>query len=117
MPVNLRDLDLAAMGAALGGYGVDAAKAARVFAAVHRDGVASFDGLDWLSATTRRALAAEVISPELEIVERRRAADGFVKYLFRPSDGESLEAVRIPLPDPSDARALSRVCRPRSNCA
>ena len=108
MPVNLRDLDLAAMGAALGGYGVDSAKAARVFAAVQRDGVASFDGLDWLSATTRRALAADAIFPELEIVERRRAADGFVKYLFRLPEGGLIEAVRIPLPDPGDARALKQ---------
>jgi 23S rRNA (adenine2503-C2)-methyltransferase len=108
VPVNLRDLDLAAMGAALGGYGVDSAKAARVFAAVQRDGVASFDGLDWLSATTRRALAADAIFPELEIVERRRAADGFVKYLFRLPEGGLIEAVRIPLPDPGDARALKQ---------
>ena len=108
MPLNLRDLDLPSMTAALGGYGVDAAKAARVFAAVQRDGVASVDGLDWLSATTRRALAADAIFPELEIVERRRAADGFVKYLFRLPDGGLIEAVRIPLPDPGDARALKQ---------
>ena len=31
--------------------------------------------------------------PELEIVERRRAADGFVKYLFRVPDGGLIEAV------------------------
>jgi 23S rRNA (adenine2503-C2)-methyltransferase len=40
-------------------------------------------------------------------VERRRAADGFVKYLFRLGDRPAeIEAVRIPLPDPADARAL-----------
>ncbi len=44
--------------------------------------------------------------PDLEIIERRRAADGFVKYLFRTADGHAIEAVRIPLPDPADARAL-----------
>ena len=108
MPFNLRDLDLPAMTAALAGYGVDAGKAARVFAAVHRDGVASVDGMDWLSIATRRALAADAIFPELEIVERRRAADGFVKYLFRLPDGGLIEAVRIPLPDPGDARALKQ---------
>jgi len=78
MPLTLRDLDLPAMTAALAGYGIEAAKAARVFAAVQRDGVASVDGMDWLSLTIRRALAADVVFPELEIVERRRAADGFV---------------------------------------
>jgi len=44
--------------------------------------------------------------PDLDIVERRRADDGFVKYLFRLPDGAQIEAVRIPLPDPADARAL-----------
>jgi 23S rRNA (adenine2503-C2)-methyltransferase len=106
VPLNLRELDLPALGAALGGHGVDAAKAARVFAAVHRDGVASVGGMDWLSASIRRALAAQVIFPELEIVERRRAADGFVKYLFRLPEGGLIESVRIPLPDPDDARDL-----------
>jgi len=108
MPLNLRDLDLTAMTAALDRYGVEAAKAARVFAAVQRDGVASVDGMDWLSLTIRRALAADVIFPEIEIVERRRAADGFVKYLFRLPDHALIEAVRIPLPDPDDARALKQ---------
>jgi 23S rRNA (adenine2503-C2)-methyltransferase len=108
MPLNLRELDLSAMTAALAGYGIDAGKAARVFAAVHRDGVASVEGMAWLSLTIRRALAADVIFPELEIVERRRAADGFAKYLFALPDGGLIEAVRIPLPDPDDARALKQ---------
>ena len=108
VPLNLRDLDLPAMAAALGGYGVDAAKATRVFAAVHRDGVARVDGLDCLSAPIRRALAADAVFPDLEIVERRRAADGFVKYLLHLPDGGRIEAVRIPLPDPDDARDLKR---------
>jgi 23S rRNA (adenine2503-C2)-methyltransferase len=108
MPVNLRDLDLPAMTAALAGHGVDAAKAARFFAAVQRDGVASVEAMDWLSLTIRRVLAADTIFPELEVVERRRAADGFVKYLFGLPDGGLIEAVRIPLPDPDDARELKQ---------
>ena len=108
MPLNLRDLDLPAVTAALGDYGVDAAKAARVFAAVQRNGAASVEGWDWLSASIRRALAADVTFSELEVVERRRAADGFVKYLFRVPDGGLIEAVRIPLPDPDDARDLKQ---------
>jgi len=35
--------------------------------------------------------------PSLEVVERRRAADGFVKYLFRSPLGDRFEAVRIPI--------------------
>jgi 23S rRNA (adenine2503-C2)-methyltransferase len=108
MPLNLLDLDLAATTTALAGYGVEPGKAARVFAAVQRDGASSVDGMDWLSLTIRRGLAADLIFPDIEIVERRRAADGFVKYLFRLFDNGLIEAVRIPLPDPGDARALKQ---------
>ena len=54
----------------------------------------------------RRRWTAACEWPDLEIIERRRAADGFVKHLFRTADGHAIEAVRIPLPDPADARAL-----------
>ena len=108
MPLTLRDLDLPAMTAALAGYGIEAAKAARVFAAVQRDGVASVDGMDWLSLPSAGHWPRTSIFPELEIVERRRAADGFVKYLFGLPEGGLIEAVRIPLPDPDDARALKQ---------
>ena len=108
MPLNLRDLELPGLTAALAGYGIDGNKAGRVFSAVHRDWLASLDGLDWLAGATRRALAADLVFPELEIVERRRAPDGFVKYLFRRPDGNLIEGVRIPLPDPDDARVLKQ---------
>ena len=54
----------------------------------------------------RRRWTRPATGPTLEIIERRRADDGFVKYLFRTADGHEIEAVRIPLPDPADARAL-----------
>jgi adenine C2-methylase RlmN of 23S rRNA A2503 and tRNA A37 len=44
--------------------------------------------------------------PELEVLDRRRAEDGFLKYLFKLPDGREIEAVRIPLPDPAAAREL-----------
>ena len=37
--------------------------------------------------------------PRLEVVERRRAEDGFVKYLFASPLGGRVEAVRIPIFD------------------
>ncbi|MBN2573675.1 MAG: radical SAM protein [Deltaproteobacteria bacterium] len=80
--------------------------ARRVFARVHRDWARSLDDFQALPAKLRRTLSPACGLPELAIVERRRAADGFVKYLFRLHDGAEIEAVRIPLPDPADARAL-----------
>jgi 23S rRNA (adenine2503-C2)-methyltransferase len=91
---------------ALAAYGVGERVARKVFARVHAQWAKSLDDLEQLSAEVRRALAREVHYPDLEVVERRRADDGFVKYLFRLADGAQIEAVRIPLPDPADARAL-----------
>jgi 23S rRNA (adenine2503-C2)-methyltransferase len=59
-----------------------------------------------LSKVAARAVADAAEWPDLEILDRRRADDGFVKYLFRTHDGHAVEAVRIPLPAPADARAL-----------
>jgi len=52
-----------------------------------------------------KALAARIASrsrtTRLEVLDRRRSAlDPFVKYLFRAPDGQSFEAVRIPLEKP-----------------
>ena len=91
---------------ALAEYGVGERVARKVFARVHAQWATSLDDLEQLPAEVRRVLAREVRYPDLDIVERRRADDGFVKYLFRLLDGAKIEAVRIPLPDPADARAL-----------
>lgn len=107
-PLNLRNLDEAGMREAVGALGVPAPVAGRLFAAVHRDGgtVLTPETVRGLSKVGAQALAGVAAWPDLEIVERRRAPDGFVKYLFRLPDGRTVEAVRIPLPDPQVARAL-----------
>lgn len=105
--LNLRNLDAAETAAALAPFGVPADVARRVFARVHRDGAANLDGVRGLAKAHAEAIMRAAVWPELEVIERRRAADGFVKYLFRLDDRPaSIEAVRIPLPDPEDARAL-----------
>lgn len=105
-PLILRDLDWPAMTTALAEYGVDERKARKVFSRVHRQWAGTLDDLNQLSIDIRQALARDAAYPDLEIVERRQAADGFVKYLFRLPDGAQVEAVRIPLPDPDAARRL-----------
>jgi 23S rRNA (adenine2503-C2)-methyltransferase len=105
-PLLLRDLDLPAMSRALAAYGLSERLARKVFACVHARWRPNFDSVEGLSAEVRKVLAADCAFPDIEIIERRRAADGFVKYLFRLHDGAEVEAVRIPLPDPADARAL-----------
>jgi 23S rRNA (adenine2503-C2)-methyltransferase len=66
--------------------------------AADRDGI---DGVRGLSPRLAREILARGRTGRLEVLERRRSpADGFVKYLFRTADGESIEAVRIPLERP-----------------
>jgi 23S rRNA (adenine2503-C2)-methyltransferase len=108
--VNLRNLDRAAMEAAVAPLGIGADVAGRLFSAVHRDG-RDGGGIDdrtvrGLSKAAAGALAAATTWPDVEVLDRRRSADGFVKYLFRVAGGAEVEAVRIPLPDPDEARAL-----------
>jgi 23S rRNA (adenine2503-C2)-methyltransferase len=102
----VRNLDWQAMRGALAGLGVGERVARQVFARVHRDWASRVDDMLVLPAKVRALPAWAGPFPDLEIRERRRAADGFVKYLFRLPDGAEIEAVRIPLPDPGEARAL-----------
>jgi 23S rRNA (adenine2503-C2)-methyltransferase len=109
--MNLRNLDRVEMAAALAPLGVGTDVVGRVFSAVHRDPAAAAPRIDdrsvrGLSKASATALAAVAAWPDLEIIERRRSADGFVKYLFRLPDGREIEAVRIPLPDAAAAREL-----------
>jgi 23S rRNA (adenine2503-C2)-methyltransferase len=106
--LNLRNFDRAELEDAVALHGASPEVGRRIFARVHRDGAAGFPpgAVRGLSHVAGAALDAACEWPELEVVERRRAADGFVKYLFRTGDGYEVEAVRIPLPDPEAARAL-----------
>jgi 23S rRNA (adenine2503-C2)-methyltransferase len=110
--LNLRNLDEPGTAAALARHGVRADVARRVFARVHGDWATTLEGVRGLSAAQIRTIAAEAVWPALEVIERRRSADGFLKYLFRlparrgEAEGPAVEAVRIPLPDPEAARAL-----------
>jgi 23S rRNA (adenine2503-C2)-methyltransferase len=106
-PLNLRNLDAREMTAALAAFGVTSEVAGRVFARVHRDWATTLDGVRGLSRTQTQVISAHTIWPDLPVVDRRRASDGFEKYLFGLGDRPAqVEAVRIPLPDPADARAL-----------
>ena len=106
--LNLRGFDRAEMAEALAPFGVSAELSARIFARVHGDGAAGFppNAVRGLPHAIGAALEAACEWPDLQVVERRRADDGFVKYLFRTHDGHEIEAVRIPLPDPAAAREL-----------
>ena len=72
----------------------------KLFAAVFAHGAPDLEALrevPQVPARVRDHLLAHASLPSLQVLERRRAADGFVKYLFASPDGGRFEAVRIPL--------------------
>jgi 23S rRNA (adenine2503-C2)-methyltransferase len=114
-PLLLADLDWPDLRDRLAALGVVESVARRLFSRVHGRARQALPDLGALLADTpgllresRLGLLACAQLPSLPIIERRAAADGFVKYLFRLHDGHAIEAVRIPLPDPADARALKQ---------
>jgi 23S rRNA (adenine2503-C2)-methyltransferase len=108
--LNLKNLSLAELSARIEALGGTAPMARKLFARIFRDGiqdVAALRDTPHLSRTVREHVLAEGTLPQLEVLERRRAADGFVKYLFRSPLGGEIEAVRIPLFDTKYVVCLS----------
>lgn len=80
----------------------------KVFAGIHAHAL-DHDGLANIRAV-RRPVLDYVQTGELarlEVVDRRKALDGFVKYLFRSPRGGEFEAVRIPIFDKKHVVCIS----------
>ena len=74
----------------------------KLFARVHAHGAERLEDLRFtpqVNRALRDAVLARGELPSLTVVERRRAEDGFVKYLLESPLGGRVEAVRIPLFD------------------
>jgi 23S rRNA (adenine2503-C2)-methyltransferase len=98
---DLRDLSFDELGALVSPLGGSRTATLKLFAAVHAHQARTADALRQTRQVPKRVLDAVAHSPlpALEVLERRRAADGFVKYLFASPLGGNVEAVRIPLFD------------------
>lgn len=100
--VNLKNLDFDAFSATLAAQGANRTECLKLFAGVFSHGAEALEDLrraPQVRAQTRDWVLANGELPRLEVVERRRADDGFVKYLFESPLGGRFEAVRIPLFD------------------
>ena len=72
----------------------------KVHAAVFAHGLQSIEEISRAPQVPRRVadiLRSRGQLPSLTIIERRRAEDGFTKYLFESPLGGRVEAVRIPI--------------------
>jgi 23S rRNA (adenine2503-C2)-methyltransferase len=100
--VNLKSLELEQWQTLLAPLGCSATAVRKLFAAVFSHGAMQLEALKdvpQVPARVRDHLLAHGELPALEVLERRRAKDGFVKYLFASPAGGRFEAVRIPLFD------------------
>lgn len=100
--LNLKNHDFDELFARLTPQGATRTAALKLFASVfaHRaQSMADVRNARQVPAAVRDWVQANGTLPSLELVERRRADDGFVKYLFASPLGGRIEAVRIPLFD------------------
>lgn len=101
-PLNLKTLSLAELEGALRPTGASPTAVRKVFAAVFAHGARDVEQVARAPQVPRAVadvLRERAELPRLSVVERRRAEDGFVKYLFESPLGGRVEAVRIPLFD------------------
>jgi 23S rRNA (adenine2503-C2)-methyltransferase len=100
--LNLKNLDFTELYALLAAKGASRTAALKLFASVfaHRaQSMADVKEARQVPAGVRDWVQEHGFLPALSILERRRAEDGFVKYLFESPLGGRFEAVRIPLFD------------------
>ena len=102
MGLNLKDLDFDGLSAALAPLAPSRTAVRKLFASVFAHGAKSMADVKrapQVPAAVRDWVQANGELPSLTVVERRKADDGFVKYLFSSPLGGQFEAVRIPIFD------------------
>ncbi|KIH76965.1 23S rRNA m(2)A-2503 methyltransferase [Geoalkalibacter ferrihydriticus] len=105
--VDLKNFDLDALTAFLGGMGKERFRARQIFRWMYRQGVSDFAEMTDLSKDFRRELQARSFVSRLvpEAVESSR--DGTRKYLLRLADGQTVESVRIPMDEGRSTLCIS----------
>ncbi|HEY6000935.1 MAG TPA: radical SAM protein, partial [bacterium] len=106
-PVALRGLLPHEIRERFAAAGLEEGEARRIFAAAVNRFAGDLSRVRGLRRAAREAVARESLLDAPEVLERREAADGFVKYLLALRDGLRVEAVRIPLEKPRASICLS----------
>jgi 23S rRNA (adenine2503-C2)-methyltransferase len=96
-PVDIKNLTIEELTDFLGGLGKERFRARQIMRWIYGRGATSFAEMTDLAKSLRAELEERTVISTLvpEAVEESR--DGTRKYLFRLVDGESVEAVRIPM--------------------
>ncbi len=102
MKLNLKTVSLPELEQALAPLSPTPTAVRKVFASVFAHGADSVEAVGQAPQVPKRVadwLRENAELPRLRVVERRKAEDGFVKYLFDSPLGGRVEAVRIPIFD------------------
>ena len=103
-PVNLFDLDRAALGAFMGSLGEKPFRAKQVMKWLHQRRVRDVGAMTDVSAATRERLAALTTTDLPTVRLDQRSRDGTAKWLFELDDGNRIETVYIPEGSGPDGR-------------
>jgi 23S rRNA (adenine2503-C2)-methyltransferase len=95
-PVDLAELELLELEAALAARGQERFRARQLFGWIYRRGVTDVDAMTDLSRDLRATIATEFTVSTPVIVARERSSDGTEKFLLRLADGRRIESVFIP---------------------
>jgi 23S rRNA (adenine2503-C2)-methyltransferase len=102
--VNLKNFSFEELHQQVSGLGASRTASLKLFAAVFAHGATSLEALRAAPQVPKYVWnhfdgPLDSVLPKLTVLERRKADDGFVKYLFESPLGGRIEAVRIPLFD------------------
>lgn len=97
--------------------GIDEGEARRIFAAAVNRFADDLSAVRGLRRSVREAVLRDSLLDAPRVLERREAADGFVKYLMSLRDGMRVEAVRIPLELPRASVCISSMVGCVLRCA
>jgi 23S rRNA (adenine2503-C2)-methyltransferase len=104
------------LGQHLAPIGISPVEARRIFAHHVQHERRNWD-VKHISRDKLSRVAQMVELPALQVIDRRRASDNFVKYLYQLSDGARIEAVRIPIFDDKYTVCLSSQAGCPLDCA
>jgi 23S rRNA (adenine2503-C2)-methyltransferase len=95
--VDLKNLTLEELTQFLSGMGKERFRAAQLMRWIYRRGVTDFAAMTDLSRELREELAERAFISDWTPETVEQSSDGTRKYLFRLTDGQTVETVRIPM--------------------
>jgi 23S rRNA (adenine2503-C2)-methyltransferase len=111
-PLDLAELELRELEAALADRGHERFRARQLFGWIYRRGVTDVEAMTDLPRDLRVTLAADFTLTTPTVAARERSADGTEKFLLRLADGRQIESVFIP-----DTPAMTLCISTQVGCA